>query len=375
MESMFDDIRPYNEEEISAAMHRIAENEYFPIISSYLFPDRSVDQVRNLLRSIDNVYDFQVKIMHEVNRSIIKQTIAEFSYGGLENISLDRSYLYVSNHRDIMLDASLLQYILIENRIETTEISFGANLMQGEFVVDIGKANKMFCVERPSDNKRDFYFASKHLSEYIRKAICERGSSVWIAQRNGRTKDGIDHTDQGLINMFRMSCPEDKISSIADLNILPVAVSYEWEPCDMLKAAEILACRKGPYIKRAGEDMNSILTGVRQFKGRAHFEICRSVTADELDLYADSTSNDFNKQVAQLVDSRICAAYRLWPNNYIAHDMLSRSERYASFYTAEQRETFEQHLALAEAMDDGEALKEILLGIYANPVDSKERYM
>lgn len=370
---MFDDIRPYYDSEITPAMHRISNDEYFPILSSFVFPDNSVKEVRQMVRSIQNIYDFQKKIMYVANRRIIERSIKKLSYGGIDNISQDKGYLYVSNHRDIMLDASLLQNILIDNNIETTEITFGANLMRGQLVIDIGKSNKMFRVERPTGSKRDFYMASKHLSDYIRTAICSRNVSAWIAQRNGRTKDGIDRTDQGIITMFRMS-GSDQISSIAELNILPIAISYEWEPCDILKALELVASKNGPYVKKEGEDLNSIITGIMQFKGNVHIEICKPITVDDLKQCVDMPSSDFSKYVASLIDRRICSNYRLMPNNYIAHDIVSDSLTYSEFYTQEQREAFEQHLEQTNKFDNAEALRDILLGIYANPVDSYNQF-
>jgi len=371
---MFDDIRPYYDAEIPAAMQRIADSEHFQVLASYVFPDRSADDVREMVRSIDNIWDFQREVMNKGNHRIIEQSMSEFSYRGLENVSEDKHYLYVSNHRDIMLDAALVQNILIDNNRETTEITFGANLMQGQLVIDLGKSNKMFRVERPSCDLRKFYHDSKHLSEYIRAAICERGESVWIAQRNGRTKDGIDRTDQGIINMFRMS-GKDKLGSIADLNILPIAVSYEWEPCDLLKALELYATTQGPYVKREGEDLNSILTGILQPKGRVHIEICKPITIEELSPCEEMSSNEFNRYVASLIDQRICTNYRLMPNNYIAHDIRANSSEYASEYTDEQRKSFEKHLSKTEEFGNSPALRDILLDIYANPVDSRNMFM
>ena len=264
MNDMFDDIRPYYDSEIPAAMKRIADAPLFPVLASFVFPDRPLEEVRDLVRSFSNTYEFQSGVMYHANRKIIDNSIDEFTYGGLENIDKNRRYVYLSNHRDIMLDASLLQNVLVDNGLDTAEITFGANLMQGELVIDIGKSNKMFKVERPGGSIREFYKASKHLSDYIRHAITEKRQSVWIAQRNGRTKDGLDHTDQGIINMFRMSYDGDKVCSLAELGILPVSVSYEWEPCDVLKTLELYARSKGPYVKREGEDLNSILTGILQ---------------------------------------------------------------------------------------------------------------
>lgn len=371
---MFDDIRPYYDSEINAAMNRIADNPTFAILSSYTFPEMSANEARNIIRSIDNIRDFQINVMQKANKQIMSKSISEFTYTGLEHVEKEKAYLFVSNHRDIMLDAALLQAIFIDNDMDTTEITFGANLMKGELVIDIGKSNKMFRVERPGGSMREFYNTSRHLSEYIRMTLTQKGSSVWIAQRNGRTKDGKDRTDQGIINMFRMSNADDKVKSIAELNILPVSVSYEWEPCDILKTLEIYARQQGPYVKKPGEDLNSIITGIVQSKGRVHFELCKPITAEDLKPYESLTSNEFNKQVAQLIDQRICSAYRLRPNNYIAHDILSGSATYSGHYTQEEREAFMAYMSRLDEYAEGcemNILETIFLGIYANPVDSK----
>lgn len=370
---MFDDIRPYRDAEIKPAMCRIAEHKAFPTLASFVFPESSQEEVGALLRSIDGTCDFQKKVMYQVNRRIIQDSITEFTYGGVTDIERNRNYVYLSNHRDIMLDASLLQNVLVDNGLDTTEITFGANLMQDELVVDIGKANKMFRVERPGGNIRAFYRASKHLSDYIHHEVVERGQSVWIAQCNGRTKDGVDRTDQGVINMFRLGGPEDKVKSIAELNLLPVAVSYEWEPCDILKTFELYARRRGPYVKKEGEDLVSILTGIRQPKGRVHFQICPPITEAELVAYAAIPSGDFNKQVARLVDRRICTRYRLWANNFIAHDLLTETSAYSEHYSREQKDAFLArltHLEEGASACDLNELRTIFLGIYAHPVDS-----
>ena len=372
---MFNDIRPYYDSEIASAMHRIADSEFFPLLASYVFPECDVEQVRELVRGIDNIHDFQQKIMYKANCRIIENSISELTYSGVENISRSEQHLYVSNHRDIMLDASLMQNILTDNGLDTTEITFGANLMQGEIVVDIGKSNKMFRVERPSRNMREFYLASKHLSEYMRTTICNRGQSIWIAQRNGRSKDGLDRTDQGIINMFRMSGGGDKVASIAELNILPVAVSYEWESCDILKAVELFARSQGPYVKREGEDLNSILQGILQYKGAVHFEFCKPITAEDLKPCEEMTSNEVNRFVALLIDQRICSGYRLMSNNYIAHDMLSNGGEYSAHYTAAQREKFEEYLSRLDGFEHKQEIRDILLGIYANPVNSKNQFL
>ena len=374
----FDDIRPYTDEEIPDAMQRIVASTSFPLVASYVFPERTMDDVRKELLTYKTIRDFQMGVMYWANKQIMKRSISDFTYGGLGQLSTDTNYLYVSNHRDIMLDASLMQNVLTDNGFDTCEITFGANLMQGQMVIDVGKSNKMFRVERPGGSVKEFYKASLHLSDYIRTAITEKRQSVWIAQRNGRTKDGIDRTDQGIIKMFGMSRTDDKVKSLAQLNIVPVAVSYEWESCDILKTIELYERRQGPYIKKPGEDLNSILTGITQPKGRVHIEFCKPITEDELRQLGECTSCEFHKNVAELIDRRICTAYRLTPNNYIAHDMLYGTSEYADMYSQEQKAEFIAYMKQLEKYEmdcDVEALVNIFLGIYSNPVDSKKHFV
>ena len=245
--SDFDDIRPYYESEINEAMHRIADNQWFSLLASYVFPDKELDEVKQMLKGISTVGEFQREVMYAFTQQVIRSSVSEFTYSGLEHVEKDKQYLFVSNHRDIVLDASLLQNILHKNGYDTTEITFGSNLMVNQLVVDIGKCNKMFKVVRGGSMK-DFYRNSIHLSEYIRYALTEKRQSVWIAQRNGRTKDGNDLTDQGIIKMFGMSGAHDKVQSLAQLNILPMAISYEWEPCDVLKMMELYEYRVVPAV-------------------------------------------------------------------------------------------------------------------------------
>ncbi len=369
----FDDIRPYNAEEIPAAMQRIAASPSFPILAAYVYPDEPVETVRKRIAGYKTVKEFQEETMSMVNERVISNSTTGFSCSGLEKLSPAKQYLYVSNHRDIMLDSSLLQYFLVQNGFDTTEITFGANLMMNPLVIDIGKSNKMFKVERPGGSIKEFYRCSKHLSDYIRHVLTEKGQSVWIAQRNGRTKDGNDTTDQGIVKMFCMSCPDDKIKAIDQLHIVPVSISYEWESCDILKTLELYASQFAKYTKKPGEDLNSILTGITQPKGRVHIELCDAITHDELAQLEHMTNNEYHKAVATLIDKRIRTAYRLYPNNYIAHDLRYGSTRYSDHYTQEEKGKFMERLKQLEQYDtcDIEKLKDIFLGIYSNPVTNK----
>lgn len=369
----FDDIRPYDEEEIPDAMQRIANSTSFPILAAYVYPGEPLDEVKKRISGYTSVADFQNETMRVVNERVIENSITEFTCSGLERLSPDQQYLYVSNHRDIMLDASLLQYYFNMHGFETTEITFGANLMMNQLVIDIGKSNKMFKVERPGGSIKEFYQQSKHLSDYIRYAILQKHRSVWIAQRNGRTKDGNDATDQGIIKMFCMSCPEDKILAIDQLHIVPISISYEWESCDILKTLELYESQFAKYTKKPGEDLNSILTGLTQPKGRVHIELCEPISHAELSKFEQLTNNEYHKAVAELLDSRINAAYRLYPNNYIAYDLRYGTTKYQAEYTLQEKLLFQKRLNELARYDtcDVEKLVDIFLGIYANPINNK----
>ena len=244
--------------------------------------------------------------------------------------------------------------------------------MQGQTIIDAGRSNKMFRVERPTTvtSAREFFIRSKYLSEYIHYTIKEKGESVWIAQRNGRTKDGRDATDQGIIKMFGLGGGSDKVEALASLNIVPLSISYEWEPCDELKALELYARSTGqPYIKKPGEDMNSILTGITQPKGRVHLAVCEPISRADLEPLRDLPSAAFNREVAALLDSRINPAYRLYPNSYIAHDLLKGKRSHS--YTDAERAAFLKHLDTLS--DYPESVREYLLGIYANPLEAKRQ--
>lgn len=370
----FNGIRPYYNSEVYRVVQRVANSPLLDQVMDFLYPGIDMKMTREQIAKIVSVDEFQDQVMCPAVGRIIEKTCDEFSYEGVENVSADQNYLYVSNHRDIMLDASLLSYGLIANGFDSLEITFGANLMQGEFVVDVGKLNKMFRVERPSDDVREFYKSLGLLSDYIRTTLHQKKQSIWIAQRNGRTKNGEDRTDQGIIKMFSMSGPKDNVQAIANLNIIPVAVSYEWEPCGLLKAVELYKRARGPYQKKPGEDLNSILTGVLQQKGRVHVAICEQITEEELRPFEKMTSNYYFRSVANLIDSRICSAYKLFPNNYIAHDLLNNNCAYNQYYSDSEKSEFESYLSkqLAVTNDcDKDEIKRLLLGIYATPVDSK----
>ena len=368
----FDDIRPYYDDEIPAAMKRIAASDTFPLLASYAFPDRKVEEVRAMVEGLRTVDEFQTKVMWFVNEQIVKRSMTSYTVSGIEALDPSGQYLFVSNHRDIMLDASVLQNILHAHGFETSEITFGANLMCTPLVIDIGRSNKMFRVER-GGNMKEYYQSSVHLSEYIRHVITEKHQSVWIAQRNGRTKDGNDATDQGIVKMFGISKRDDKIKALSELHIVPLSISYEWETCDYMKALELYQSRYEKYVKKQGEDLSSILSGITSFKGNVHLSFCPMITEDDLRQFDSLTSIEYNREVARLMDERIFSGYKLTPNNFIAHDIrFGKHEFLGAKYSEEQKERFVFHMSKLDKYDveEPEILRDIFLGIYSNPVDN-----
>lgn len=372
----FDDIRPYNDDEISGAMQRISSNRFFSNISAYLFPGKDENFFKRILLSCRTVNDFQIKVMSFVVRKVIADTARQMTFGGLDNFEEGKKYLLISNHRDIVLDSAIIQLILHENHIPTTEISVGDNLITSSFIEDITRSNKMIKVIR-SSSPREVYITSQRLSKYIRNNVAGDRSSIWIAQRNGRTKDGKDVTEQGLLKMLSMSGSGNFTADFSELNIMPVSVSYEFEPCDILKAVELFISKRQKYIKTRHEDLNSILTGIMQFKGGIHIQFNEPLTTEEINIASSSDSSDKNekfKLLADAIDKKIISNYHLWKNSYIAYDLLYNTDKYSCMYSEEEKQSFINYVKfkLSAVDDERGEIEKIFLGIYSNPLLSKE---
>ena len=364
---ILEDYRPYNDSEVPAAVLRIAQDVLFPQIARFVFPEKDLSGFLEEFKKIKTVDEFQEKIMDKAIKRIVEETITNLSYEGLENLTNDKNYMFISNHRDIVLDSAILQTILFNNNIKTSEITFGSNLMNPQLVVDIGKINKMFKIVR-GGTIREIFANSLNVSEYMRYAITEKCQSTWIAQRNGRTKDGIDKTEIAVLKMFAMSSKKPFVENLEELNITPIAVSYEYEPCDFLKTREIYHSRRQTYIKERGEDFNSIQHGIMQFKGNTHYAICETITHNELEICAQLPHNERFKELANIIDKKIYSGYKLWKTNYIAHDILHKKSEFTDFYSSNDREKFIEYMNNGLNLIDGDysELQEIFLGIYAN---------
>ncbi|MBO4751757.1 MAG: 1-acyl-sn-glycerol-3-phosphate acyltransferase [Bacteroidales bacterium] len=363
----FDDIRHYTDDEMLQALKRIERFQELKPVAAYAFPDLSYEQFIELLDSITNTPDLQHRVMVKGMENVIAKTMTSFTFSGLENIQPDKSYLYISNHRDIVLDAYLLQCILDTHGMSTTRITFGANLMKNEFLRELGLCNKMFRTERGGTAK-GFYAALAHLSDYINNSILNDNESVWIAQRGGRTKDGFDVTDPALIKMLGMASPySDLVAAYGSLNIVPLSISYEWEPCDSLKAIERCKTVDGKYVKAENEDLISVVTGITQPKGAVHLSIGKPITIEDL-VELPSVRNDFCDALAAMLDTKINAGYHISPNNYIACDIMNGNDCHSEKYTSEQFAAFKSRMdsVLNETPQvDVEKLRRYFLEIYA----------
>ena len=376
--SEFESICPYNDEEAVAALNKVANHPAVLAISEYLFPDQPVTYLRNALKSVRSIDEFQEVVMNDAVTWCIDHTVHNFSYDGISYIKgIKGKFLAMSNHRDIILDPAITQLVFYRNGIPMTEICVGDNLIkQSKTVEYLLRSNRMIKVIR-GISARDLYLSSQMLSRYIRQTITSGKASIWLAQRQGRTKDGIDTTEQGLLKMLDMSGEKSFQENFMELNIVPLSISYEYEPCDIRKAREILISRTRKYVKSNHEDMHSIVMGIRQKKGNVHLNFGLPLTYDEIEVASKCDKNDRYQAIRHAVDKRVIAGYHLWKTNYIAYDLVGGGNKYSDLYGPEDVESFkaymEHRLDKVEKRLDRDELRNIFLHIYSNPVLSKER--
>ena len=373
--SEFESISPYTDAEAAEALSKLAEYPLLSHVSQQFFPEESPDFLKNLLKNIKTIDEFQVLVMQKFVRWVLEHTAKNFSYDGIANIDPNKKFLALSNHRDIILDPAITQLVLYANGIPMTEIAVGDNLITNKTIEYLIRSNRMIKVVR-GIGARELYLCSQLLSKYIRLNITEQRSSIWLAQRQGRTKNGYDITEQGLLKMLDMSGTADFQTNFEELNIIPMSISYEYEPCDILKARELVISRKTKYVKADGEDLNSIMVGIMSQKGNIHLNIGRPLTSEEIAEAAQCDKNDRYQQIRHAVDLRVIEGYKLWKNNYVAYDILNHSFKYSDMYNISDVEAFvvymERQLNTVEKEINREDLRRIFLEIYANPVVTKE---
>ena len=373
--SEFEDIRPYSDEEAVEALQRVSRHPSLPMISKYLFPKEGLDFLGGTLRRIKSIDEFQAVVMTGVITAVLARTSEGFTYSGMSNLTkIKGKFLAISNHRDIVLDPALILYSMHEAGLPFAELCVGSNLLSNKLMEDLMKSNRMIKVIR-GISARQMYLNSQTLSKYIRLSITSGNASIWVAQKEGRSKNGIDKTEQGLLKMFDMSGENGFEQNFEELNIVPMSISYEYEPCDSRKARELLLSREAPYVKKPKEDLHSILTGIRQQKGHIHLNIGKPLTAAEIHSASEHTGNDRYQLLRDLLDQRIHKGYKLWKTNYMGYDLMNGTSEYLGVkYLPEDLEAFkaytEHKLSKLERRLDRDALRDIFWHIYGNPVKS-----
>lgn len=370
--SIYDDIRPFDPEELPAAFERLLSDAQFQQVLGYLYPGVPLEAVKTKMMACKTNLEFQLAFCY----GFLKDLMAKASKGfdmNVEAVDVTKRYTFVSNHRDIVLDSALLDVLLYDAGFNTTcEIAIGDNLLSLPWVKDLVRLNKSFIVQR-SLSPREFLMASKKMAEYMHYVVGEKNDNIWIAQREGRAKDSNDRTQPSILKMMAMGGEGSPVDRLRQLHIVPLAISYEYDPCDFLKAAEFQLRRDVPgWKKTALDDVNSMRTGIMGYKGEVHYHC-----APCIDGFLDNLSPDIPKSkvfdvIAEHIDKEIFRNYRLYPSNYIALDMLEGKEAHAGRYTAEDKAVFEKYLqgqiARIDIPNKDEAfLRERMLTMYANP--------
>ncbi|MGE4346660.1 MAG: 1-acyl-sn-glycerol-3-phosphate acyltransferase [Flavobacteriaceae bacterium] len=373
--SQFDSIRPFYDSEVNEALALILHHPMMKAMMSFTFPDKEPSFWEEKLLDTHSIRDFQAKFLYHSIQRVLEKSSEGLTTSGFEKLQKNTSYLYVSNHRDIILDTSLLNITLLDKGLVMTASAIGDNLVQKKFTHILSRLNRNFLIQR-NLSPRELLQSSKLVSEYINKLIASENRSVWIAQREGRTKDGNDTTQQGVLKMLGMASDEENLMDyFKKLRIVPVSISYEYDPTDALKIPRLVAeAKQETYIKEKDEDFNNLISGILGQKKRIHIHI-GDVLDSELDFIGTQIEGT-NKQVqalAQAIDASIITGYKLWPTNYIAYDILHKTNQYEAFYTEKEKQLFARRLDIK--IDESNPIElEGFLAMYANPVVNKKKY-
>jgi len=370
----FDPIRPYHDEELPAVFEELLANEQFRAVMRYILPHMSDEQVASAMRACKTKLDFQKTFCLPFLQSLVQKTANGLT---LDHSALKKEdaheYTYLSNHRDIVLDSALLSALLVEYGKDTVEIAIGDNLLIYPWIKQIVRINKSFAVERGL-TMRQILQSSMRMSRYMHYVINEKKESIWMAQREGRSKDSSDHTADSIIKMLVMGGEGSIIDRLVDMHIVPLAISFEYDPCDYLKALEFQLKRDNPDYKKSPEDdLLAMQTGVLGQKGHIHYQFAPCIDDELHALPEGMPKSELFSTVAQMIDKGIHANYRLYPGNYVAYDLLEQTTQMEGQYSAKDKAVFVEYLDSRLAKidipnKDESFLREKLLTMYANPV-------
>lgn len=370
----YDEIRCYNDAEVPVVLERLSNDKQFINVLGTIYPLMPKDVLRKKLTSFNNANDFQRIMVYPFLQYIEANLTKGIELKGVERIDKSRAYLYISNHRDIILDSALLCGKLIEHDMDTVEIAIGDNLLIFPWIEDLVRMNKSFIVRR-SPGAKQMLESSKLLSSYMAYTINEKHQSLWIAQREGRAKDSNDKTQESLLKMFNMGGDGSFAENLSALHICPLSISYEFDPCDYLKAKEFQLKRDNPeYKKTPQDDLLNMKTGVMGYKGKVVYQMAGEISEELKALAADITNrNELVAATAALIDKHIYSNYNIFNVNRIAYDLLNNTSEFNTSYTLLEKLDFEKYLEMQiDKVDlinkDVDFLKIKMLEMYANPL-------
>jgi hypothetical protein len=371
----FDAIRPFYDAEINEGIRSSINHPMMKALMNFTFPEMPDEVWKEQLLKTHSIRDFQCNFIYQSVQRVLAKSSDGLTTSGFEKLEKNMAYLFISNHRDIILDTSLLNASLFTHGLVMTASAIGDNLVKKSFLLTLSKLNRNFIVQRGLP-PRELLQSSKLMSEYIGQLLLRENRSVWIAQREGRTKDGNDATHPGVLKMLAMGSDEENLMDyFKKIKVVPVSISYEYDPTDALKMPQLMAeANNEVYIKEKNEDFMTLLSGVMGQKKRIHIHIC-DILDRELDVIAAENDNS-NKQIqalAQTIDDSILSSYKLWATNYIAYDILYKTNQFANFYTENEKQLFERRLEIKIDQSNPIAL-EGFLNMYANPVVNKLKY-
>mgnify|MGYP000291877780 CR=1 FL=1 len=370
----FDSIRPYYDSEVNQAIQSIINDPMLEAMMTFTFPDDLDMTWKLLMLHTHSLRDFQINFIYPGLKRVLEKSSDGLTYSGFEKLEPNTAYLFVSNHRDIVLDTSLLNSCLYENGLVMTTSAIGDNLVKRPFLNTLSRLNRNFVIERGAQGRK-LLENSNLVSSYVHNSILHENRSVWTAQREGRSKDGNDLTQKGVLKMLTLAHEgQNPFDTFKELKLVPISISYEYDPTDILKLPELIAKSLGEkYIKKENEDFLNLLRGISGTKKQIHIHVHGTIEED-LDRIEREGTNLPEKltQLSKVIDEYIWQGYRLWPSKFIAYDLLNETDRYSEHYTAEEKDAFMKRFEEKVKTDDP-VTRSNFLSMYANPVVNKEK--
>lgn len=372
----FEDIAPYPDSIFHEKMKHLLGEQGFEHAVRWVFPDVDYEAFKQELLKVNDKDTFQQKVMQPFLEMLAAKTTSGLSISGAERLNPHTAYTFITNHRDIVLDTSFLNLCFLRAKLPTTEVAIGSNLLVYEWINDLVRLNKSFIVKRDLPRLKALE-AAKELSAYIHDTVINRNQSVWIAEREGRSKDSSDRAQESLVKMLGLAGDGNFKDNLMAINLMPVSISYEYDPNDYLKAREFLLRKNDPEFKKSQrDDLFAMETGLMQSKGRVHFTVGFPLNDEIKNLDGTLDKNTLAREICHLIDCQIHSGYEIYPINYIAYDLLLHTHEFASHYTREEVDKFKQYIdnqlkkvdVPELSADDYDYMKEMMLTMYANPL-------